>query len=131
MVDFVRLQELAADFVERNIPDRTIATAWPYTAALMNPDFGFVKHKLKVVETGEFHAASIQALPRNFDVLIVYTRTWMPQNGVIAFEFVRRFLRHFYEWDYDITPQQCEEMGLFERISWTLRGQTITVYAKR
>jgi hypothetical protein len=131
MVDFVRLQELAADFVERNIPDRTIATAWPYTAALENPDFGFVKHKLKVVETGDFHAASIKALPPDFDVLIVYTRTWMPQNGVIAFDFVRRFLRHFYQWDSAITPEQCAEMGLMERISWTSRGQTITIYARR
>jgi hypothetical protein len=131
MVDFVRLQELAAGFVERNIPDRTIATAWPYTAALANPDFGFVKHKLKVVETGDFHVASIKALPSNFDVLIVYTRTWMPSNGVIAFDFVRRFLKHFYQWDYDITPEQCEQMGLLERISWTSRGQTITVYARR
>jgi hypothetical protein len=131
MVDFVRLQELAADFVERNLPDRTIATAWPYTAGLTNPDFGFVKQKLKVVETHDFHTASIKALPPNYDVLIVYSRTWMPQNSVMAFEFVRRFLRHFYEWDNDISPEQCEEMGLLERISWTARGQTITVYAKR
>jgi hypothetical protein len=131
MVDFVRLQELAAGFVERNIPHRTVATAWPYTSALTNPDFGFVKHKLKVFETGDFHAASIKALPPSVDVLIVYTRTWMPQNGVVAFDFVRRFLRHFYEWDSDVTPEQCAEMGLLEKISWTSRGQTITIYARR
>jgi hypothetical protein len=132
MVDFVRLQEIAAGFAERNLANRTIATAWPYTAALANPDFGFVKHKLNAIETGDFHAASIKALPpSSFDVLIVYTRTWMPRNGVIAFDFVRRFLRHFYQWDYEITPEQCEAMGLLQRISWTSRGQTITVYVRR
>jgi hypothetical protein len=50
---------------------------------------------------------------------------------VIAFDFVRRFLRHFYQWDSAITPEQCAEMGLMERISWTSRGQTITIYARR
>jgi len=132
MVDFINLQQLGAEFVERNVPNRTIATAWPYTAALANPDFGFVQHKLKVLETGDFHAASIKALPADkFDVLIVYTRTWAPQNGVLAFDFVRRFLSHFYQWENDITPEQCEQMGLHERISWALRGQAITVYTKR
>src|SRR5579875_3047748 len=40
MVDFVRLQQIAADYAQRKLPNHSIATAWPYTAALRDPDFG-------------------------------------------------------------------------------------------
>jgi hypothetical protein len=131
MVDFVRLQQLGADFVERNLKLSTVATAWPYTAALASPDYGFVSHKLKVLETNDFHVSSIEALPAgSFDVLVVYTRTWTPENGVISFPMIRRFLTRFYEWQPAISQQQCEALGLYENISWTLHGQTISIYSR-
>ncbi len=131
MVDFVRLQQLAAGFAERNFPKRTIATAWPYTAALENPDYGFVTRKLKVVETSDFHVGSIRALPPgNYDVLITYTRTWAPENGVISIPLVRRFLSHFYQWQPDITLAECAELDLREATSWNVRGQEITIYTR-
>jgi hypothetical protein len=131
MVDFVRLQQLAAEYAERNLANRTIATAWPYTAALEHPDYGFVTHKLNIVETNDFHPASIQAIQAaRFDALITYTRTWTPENGVLSFDLVRRFLRHFYEWEYDITPEECLGLGLHPIISWSARGQSITVYTR-
>lgn len=131
MVDFVRLQEAAAQFAERNLQGHTIATAWPYTAGLERPDYGFVDRKLDVIETNDFHASSIYALPsRSFDALITYTRTWAPRTGVISIPIVRRFLSRFYEWEPDISPEQCARLGLRPIISWQLRGQTITIYAR-
>ena len=131
MVDFVRLQQLGAGFIERNFPNETIATAWPYSRALTNPDYGFVKRRLKVLETNNFHVPSIQALrPGSFDVLVVYTRTWAPDKGVISFPIIRQFLTRFYEWEPAITPEQCENLGLDEDVSWTLHGQTISIYTR-
>jgi hypothetical protein len=131
MVDFVRLEQLAGNFAESNLRNRTIATAWPYTSALANPEFGFVDRKLNVIETNDFHAGSIRGLPAgSFEALITYTRTWTPKNGVISIDLVRRFLGKFYEWEPDITPEQCEELGLHEVVSWSLRGQTMTVYTR-
>jgi 4-amino-4-deoxy-L-arabinose transferase-like glycosyltransferase len=131
MVDFVRLQETAAQFAERNFDGRTIATAWPYTAGLERPDYGFVYHKLDVIETNDFHASSIESLPPwRFDVLITYTRTWAPEGGVTSIPVVRRFLSRFYEWQPDITAEQCRELGLRQVASWRLRGQDITIYAR-
>jgi hypothetical protein len=131
MVDFVRLQKTAAQFAERNLPGQTIATAWPYTAGLERPDYGFVDRRLDVIETNDFHASSIQALPpRSFNVLITYTRTWAPQTGVISIPLVRSFLSRFYEWEPDISPKQCAKLGLRPIISWQLRGQAITIYAR-
>lgn len=131
MVDFVRLQQVAAQFIERDMPDSTIATAWPYSAGLRRPDYGFVDRKLKVVETNDFHLASIEAIPpAKYNVLVVYTRTWEPQNGVLSFPAIRRFLARFYQWQPAITPEQCEALGLHERAAWSLHGQSISVYSR-
>ncbi len=131
MVDFVRLQQSAAQYAEVALPDLTIATAWPFSAALKSVDYGFVSRKLKVVETGDFHFSSIDALPyRSFDALIVYTRTWMPQGGVISIPLVRRFLQNFYDWQPQITPAECEMKGLEPRARWTRGGQEIAIYVR-
>ena len=131
MVDFVNLQKAAAEFAEDSFSASRIATAWPYTAALRDPDFGFVNRKLSVVETNDFHQTSIAALaPASFDVLITYTRTWMPADGVIAIPWVRRFLARFYEWEPDITPEQCSQLGLRQMMSLHSRGQQITIYVR-
>lgn len=131
MVDFVRLQKIAAVFAERNYPDRKIATAWPYTAALQDPDYGFVHGRLNVLETNNFHVSSIRALPAgSFDVLIVYTRTWAPGSGVVAIPQVRQFLTRFYDWEPDITSEQCAALGLRPVMGWQLHGQAIMVYAR-
>jgi hypothetical protein len=131
MVAFVKLQAAAAQFAEENLRRRTIATAWPYTAALERPDYGFVQHKLHVIETHDFHESSIRALPpENFDALIVYTRTWAPRGGVISIPIVRRFLTRFYDWQPDISSEQCAQLGLEPVASWQLRGQSLTIYIR-
>lgn len=131
MVDFVHLQQAAAEYAETNLGDETIATAWPYTAALRNPDDGYVHHRLHTLETGDFDFASLQRLdPAKFGVLIVYTRTWMPNHGVIAIPGVRSFLSRFYLWRPPVTPAECRELGLYPRASWSLRGQKITIYTR-
>jgi hypothetical protein len=131
MVDFVRLEQLAAQVAERELSGRTIATAWPYTSALKNIDYGFVTRPLHVLETNDFHSASIRAVPpEKFAALITYTRTWAPENGALSFALVRRFLHHFYDWDADITSDECVALGLHPAISWTLRGQSITIYTR-
>lgn len=131
MVDFVRLQEGAAQYAERNLPGSRIATAWPYTAGLSQSDFGFVEHPLQVVETNDLHQKSIAAIPpQNFDVLITYTRTWDPPYSVTSNALVRRFLAHFYDYAPDITEDECARLGLTPLMSWTRRGQTITIYQR-
>jgi len=131
MVDFVRLQQVAAGFVQEVHGGKVIATAWPYTAALRRPEYGFVERKLRVLETNDFHPSSIEALPPgSFDVLIVYTRTWEPERSILLVPVVRRFLRRFYSWQPEITAQECTRLGLREAASWESHGQRITVYAR-
>lgn len=131
MADFVHLQQIAANYVETNLPGQRIATAWPYTAALRSPDFGYVSKKLRVVETGDFHAADIAKLdPTRYDALVVYTRTWQPDSSLLRLYQVRRFLAHFYGWQPQITEQECAGLGLTRAASWESHGQQISVYLR-
>jgi hypothetical protein len=131
MVDFVQLQQAAGEYADDHLKGVNIATAWPFSAALRNPDFGFVTTPHSAIETNDFHFDSIRALkPSRFAALITYTRTWQPADGVIANSRVRRFLAQYYEWQPDITPEQCASLGLKEAVSWTMHGQVITVYLR-
>ncbi len=132
MVDFIRLQQVAAAYTELTLSHRAIATAWPFSAALKSPDYGYVSHKLKIIEMQDFHLSSLQALPpSSYDVLITHTLTWTPRNGVIAIPLVRHFLSRFYDWQPEVTLADCEMMGLEPRASWTRGGQEITVYVRK
>src|SRR5579883_245087 len=132
MVDFVRLQRVAAQWAETYARRRPIATAWPFTAALRRPDYGYVSRPLNVVETGDFHLSSIEALPpRSFDVLITYTRTWNPPGGAMTLPYVERFLARFYEWQPDISNEECERLGLIQKANVSRRGQSVTIYVRQ
>jgi hypothetical protein len=133
MVDFVELQKAAAGYLDRMAPNATIASAWPYTGALRNPDMGFTQHAYRVVETSDFHAANvIQACTEGRpDVLIVYARTWEPHWGVLGNRLVQQFLRKYYDYEPQISSQQIERrLGMRPVLRWEQRGQWIEVYTR-
>ena len=131
MVDFVRLQQAAAAYTESMVTTPAVATAWPFSEALRDPDYGYVRRGLKVIETNDFHLSSLEKLPdRSYGILITYTRTWMPNNGVIAFAPVKAFLQRYYDWEPAADLADCEALGLEQAAQWSRRGQKITVYVR-
>lgn len=131
MVDFVRLQQIAASYVEENLPDTTVATAWPYTAALQRPEYGYVTHPIHVIETNDFHASSIRAIPAGrYNVFVEYTRTWAPPNGLIGIGWIRELLVRFYNYEPPISEEQCISLGLTPTVGWQGRGQSIEIYQR-
>jgi len=131
MVDFVRLQAVAAEFIESQLPGSTVATAWPYTGALSRAEYGYVERPMKTVETTNFHFSSVAAIPPGtFNTLVVYTRTWAPRRGVIAVPWIRRFLQRFYSYEPPISESQCAQLGLDPVVTWRRRGQEITIYRR-
>jgi hypothetical protein len=131
MVDFISLQQVAASYLEKRPTGGRILTAWPYTAGLSNPDYGYVQRSLTTVEASDFHFSSIRAIPRDrYDVLVVYTRTWDPKGGATSIGWVRSFLERYYDYQPEIDAVQCRSLGLTPVVSWGRRGQTITVYER-
>jgi len=132
MADFVNLQVAAARFVEVHYPGATVYTAWPLTAALRRPEFGYVDHPLRTVETSDLHESTLNALSTAHpDLLILYSRTWEPQWGVLRFPAVQAFLRRYYEFEPEMTTSEVKAMlGLDPVMRWTSRGQWVEVFAR-
>jgi hypothetical protein len=132
MVDFVELQVDAARFLEQHYPGTTVYTAWPLTAALRRPEFGYVQHPVRAVETSDLHESTLRALaPAHPNVLILYSRTWEPQWGVLRFPAVEAFLRRYYEFEPEMAPAEVKSvLHLDPVMRSTSRGQWVEVFAR-
>jgi len=132
MVDFVELHHSAAEFLQKNYPSKTVYTAWPLTAALRNPAFGYVEKKLNAAETSDLRFSTLSALdPKGVDVLVLYSRTWEPDWGVLQVPEVAHFLRHFYQYERQMNADEVHQhFGLDLRKRWTQRGQWVEIYAR-
>ena len=132
MVDFVDLHRDASQYLETNYPAQTIYTAWPLTAALRDPSFGYVRAKMSSSETSDFRYSTLERLdPAPVNVLVLYSRTWEPSWGVLRWPMVQQFLRHFYEYEPQMDAAQVHKhFGLHSVGRWTQRGQWIEIFAK-
>jgi hypothetical protein len=130
MVDFVELHRDAAQYLETNYPDRVVYTAWPLTAALRDPAFGYVTKKLASVETSDFGESTLNRLdPKGVNVLVLYSRTWEPSWSVLRWPWVEAFLRHFYLYQPQMDSDEVQQhFGLIPVRQWTQRGQWIEIY---
>ena len=133
MVDFVELQSDAAQFAESRYPNEVIYTAWPLTGALRDPAFGYVSRKLASFETGDFRHSTLQDLdPKGVNVLVEYSRTWEPAWGVLRWPIVEQFLRHFYQYEPQMTADQIREhFGLLPTRRWEQNGQWVEIYSRK
>jgi hypothetical protein len=132
MVDFVELQQNAAQVLERAYPGATIYSAWPFTAALRSPAFGYVNRPLMAAETGDLRYSTLARIdPKKVDVLVLYSRTWEPSWGALRIPFVQQFLRRFYEYEPQMNSKEVEaRFGLISLARMTQRGQWIEIYAR-
>ena len=82
MTDFVELHKSAGEYIEHHYPKETVYTAWPLTAALRRPEFGYVEKGLKTEETSDLHRSTLSRLdPARVHVLVLYSRTWEPEEA--------------------------------------------------
>jgi Dolichyl-phosphate-mannose-protein mannosyltransferase len=132
MADFVQLHQMAAQYLESHFKDKIIYTAWPLTPALRRPEFGYVQHPLKTHETTDLHYSSLAKLdPKAVEVLVLYSRTWEPHWSVMQIAGVDRFLARFYQYEPQMTEEQCRSvLGVVRTARWEQGGQWIAVYAK-
>jgi 4-amino-4-deoxy-L-arabinose transferase-like glycosyltransferase len=132
MVDFVRLQQVAAEFVERNYPDRTIATAWPLTGALWRPEFGYVHHRMSLARMSGFGVSSVSKIdPRVPGVFVLYSREWETRWDPRHQRWASALARRFYGYEPQVSPEFIERrFGMTRAARWQRRGQWIMVFAR-
>ena len=131
VIDFVQLQKQAADFVEFQFSGSTVASAWPFPDALRRPEFGYVSRPISVRGLDNFNEATVLDAGTEFDVLVIYSRTWEPRWGVLASPWVRDFLARYYFYEPQISGEAIErKLGLYPIARWERRGQWIEVYGR-
>jgi hypothetical protein len=132
MVDFVALQKLAAEFLDNHAAGRTVASAWPMTAALRSSDFGYTSRGRAVIETSDFRPAHVLSVDRQkAEAMVVYMRTWEPPRSVLQWRWVKDFLRRFYDYEPQVDADAIrEKLDLHPVLRLTRGGQFIEIYLR-
>jgi hypothetical protein len=134
MVDFIRLQQEAAAYLELYAPDKRIASVWPFTFAVQHPELGYVTRRLKSLDAPGLRIADLAALDRHqFELLVVYKRfspikgTWL---DVAPLRPILRRLHHYYDVRVQATDEEIRAgLGFIPLIRWARRDQWIVIYA--
>jgi 4-amino-4-deoxy-L-arabinose transferase-like glycosyltransferase len=131
MVDFVRLQQTAAEYLEDHAADRRIATAWPLSDAIIHPEFGYVRRPLNLtIVTGGVRLSNLAKLnPRDFDVLVMYSAEWSGKRRLLNIHPIRSLVRAFLDPNINATPEEIRAtLGFVPVLRWTRGGQWIEIY---
>jgi len=132
VADFVQLHQTAARFLERHYAGRAITTAWPLSAALRRPDYGYVQRRLPVQAIPDFKLSTVRALDRQrTGVFVLYSRDWEAGFNLGRWDWLRALRQRFYGWEAPISPEELQaSFGLTEVARWNQRGQWIAVFAR-
>ncbi len=124
IVDFVRLQQDTAAYVESNTPNQRVASAWPFTDALRRPEFGYVSRPITAVESRDFGVSTFDT--KEAGVVVVYTR--VASGGLLP--VLAPVMRRYYGYDEAVSESDLAQRG-FRRVTEFRRGeQTAEVYLR-
>jgi len=131
MVDFVRLQQKAAGYLEDHAGGQRIATAWPFSEVLVNPEFGYVHRPLNLrIRTGGVRLANLAQLnPKDSDILVLYSAEWSVKGRPLDIEAVRTLVYRFLDPNINATPDEIRAtLGFVPALRWERGGQWIEIY---
>ena len=130
--DFVHLESDAADYVAHWYPHAVVASAWPMTGALEQPDLGFVRRPVAVEKLNDFTPGRLRALNwSGVQVLIVFSRSWDPPHNFMRVGAIRSLWHRFYGYEPEADLQETRAIvplpvaAHFER-----GGQWVDVYVR-
>jgi hypothetical protein len=129
-VDFVRLQQEAAHYLEDHAANQRIASWWPFTDAILTPELGYVQHPLHPVRIDGFDSASIAKLnPKDFDVLVVYLHDWSAEGRLLDVGPIRYLVRTLNGYRPQVSSEEIRAvLGFVPVVRWTGGGQFIEIY---
>jgi len=131
MVDFVRLQQHAAEYLEDHAAGQRIATAWPLSDALIKPEFGYVRKPLpSVIRTGGVRLSNLAVLsPKDIDILVLYSAEWSVKGRLLDIAPIRAVVHAFLDPNVTATPEEVRAtLGFVPVLRWDSGGQWIEIY---
>jgi hypothetical protein len=130
-IDFVRLQQTAASYIEQRYPGREVSTAWPLSAELSRPELGYVKAPQRVRETRDFSASAVDGLDGGADVFVLYSRQWDPPGSLMRNVAVQKIWRQFFNYEPQVSSFELDQrLGLKTVAAWAQGGHWIEVHSR-
>ena len=128
-VQFIRLHQAAAQYLEQHPPPGPVWTAWPATDELSRPELGYVTHPLPVAALEDFSAASLAQMPASPAALLLYSRSYQPRFDVAsAVPFWTEWARRYFHYQDPAPPAAWLQHGpLHARFHRARAGQWITL----
>jgi 4-amino-4-deoxy-L-arabinose transferase-like glycosyltransferase len=131
MVEFVKLQKQAADFLGAYARNQQVGTTWPLSEELTRPEMGYVEQPFSVAEAPGLELAQLAGLDRNrVDVLVVYSRSWPLESSPLA-DIIRQILRRYFDYH---PPANAEEirsgLGYVPMVRFTRGSHWLEVYQR-
>jgi hypothetical protein len=131
VVDFVQLQHDAAQYLESNFAGRRVVSVWPFTAALRNPDFGYVQVRVPTLRTAGLRLTDFQPLAlRDSDVIVTYSRGQTPPAYVLQNPTLRSWFVPFVDLQPEATSLELKTLGYNSHARWARYGQWIEIYTR-
>lgn len=131
VVDFVDLQHEASQYLESNFAGRRVASVWPLTAAIRNPDFGYVQARIPTLRTPGLRFSDFQALPlREEDVIVTYSRGQTPPRYILENPRLRGWFEPFVDLQPEASSAELQSIGYRSQARWERKGQWIEIYAR-
>jgi hypothetical protein len=129
MVDFVRLQQDAARHLESHAPAARVASVWPFTGAISRPEFGYVHRPVPSVVLRSFDVADLaRANRRDYDLLVVYSRSWSLASVLDEIAVLRPLLRRRLYTPEPSADEIRASLGLVPLERWQRGWQWIAIY---
>ncbi len=129
LVDFVDLQHEAAQYIESNFVGRRVASVWPFTAAIRNPDFGYVQERIPTKRTQALHIQDFRAMELDeSDIIVTYSRGQTPPAYILNNATVRSWFAPFIDLQPEASSEELRALGFYSRARWERKGQWIQIY---
>jgi hypothetical protein len=131
--EFVKLHQIAADYIEQNDPEAEVATAWPLSAELSKPELGYVKTRHRVREIRDFTEYSVNSLEKApVDLFVLFSRQSDPPGNLLRNPIVMKLWTHFFSYETQVSPLDIDEKFHLKTVAaWSNHGQWIEVHAQQ
>jgi len=132
MIDFVRVHQDAAAFLDAHYPEATVTTAWPLSAALRREDYGYVSRPLRVNRLADFRPSTLAGLsPAEVEVFVLYSRDAEPEWNLLRLAPLEALRMRYYGYEPQMTGEElAQRLGLKRIAMWTRHTQWVEVLAR-
>jgi 4-amino-4-deoxy-L-arabinose transferase-like glycosyltransferase len=130
--DFVKLQQTAAGYIEQNYPGAEVSTAWPLSAALARPEFGYVTVAHRVREIRDFSESAVAGLESApVEVFVLYSQQWDPPGNLLRNVIVMKIWSRFFSFRPQVGSLELDQRFHLKTVAaWSHAGQWAEVHAR-